>query len=444
MAQTLTLFDARSQLKDLDARHGEYQDSMVAEFERRLDVIVENAATQVFDALSKQLAIDKDKGTVAGSLANRGKLADVDALFEKAMKDAGYDKLTLAFVSQFPGQLPLLNKTLATISRAMGSAISAGAALSPADLEQLANSQRLTLESLRSTVAEVARLAKQRALAKYNGLRPSQLERLLEKTFENTSGQARTLAATGMAIWYRQATALALKKVEKETPLEYSYDGPDDRLTRDFCHTLKRDQANGKTWTKKQIDAMDNGQLPNVFESGGGFNCRHQWRVALTEDHKTAVDRNTRIAAGGLLTPGEVVKFTRQSVIKGTYSHRTATAEAAAKLRSNGIDFGFAPANAPFGAGFYASTPGASRAASVDVAFNLQRPLAGSWSEVKDKVAAIAEPFASDTAKVRAMEIRRALMAQGYDGIVATRPNGQRLIIAIKKGSAALVEPYTR
>lgn len=442
MAKTLTLVDARSQLKDLDTRHGEYQDSMVAEFEQRLDAIIEKAASIIFDNLAEELDLDKNKGTITATLANRGRMADVDAMFQKAMKDAGYDRLALAFVNQFPGQLPLLNKTLATISRAMGGSISAGAALSPADLEQLANSQRLTLESLRSTVAEVARLAKQRALAKYNGLRPSQLERLLEKTFNNTTGQARTLAATGMAVWYRQATALALKKVEKETPLEYAYDGPDDRLTRDFCHTLKRDQAQGKTWTKKQIDAMDNGQLPNVFESGGGFNCRHQWRVALTEDHKAAVDRNTRVAAGGLLTRDEVVKFTRQSVIKGTYQHRTATAAAADTLRSNGIDFGFAPPNAPFGAGFYASSAGSN--SGVDVAFNLQRPLAGSWSEVKDKVGAIAEQFAGDTAKVRAMEIRRALIAQGFDGIVATRPNGQRLIIAIKKGSAALVEPASQ
>ncbi len=440
MSKTLTLVDARSQLAELDKRHGEYQDSLIADFEERLDVIIEKAASIIFDKLAQELKLDSKTGAIEGTAANRGRLADVDAMFQKAMKEAGYDRLALAFVNQFPGQLPLLNKTLATISRAMGGAISAGATLSPADLDALANSQRLTLESLRQTVAEVARLAKQRALARYNGLRPSQLERILEKTFNNTSGQARTLAATGMAVWYRQATALALKKVEKETPLLYAYDGPDDRLTRDFCHGLKRDQAQGKTWSKKQIDAMDNGQLPNVFESGGGFNCRHQWRVALTEDHKAAVDRSTRIAAGGLLARDEVTAFTRSSVIKGTYSHRTATPAAADALRSNGIDFAFAPPNAPFGAGFYASTSSGS-GSGVDVAFNLHRPLAGSWSEVKDKVAAIAEQFSGDTAKVRAMEIRNALIKQGYDGIVATRPNGQRLIVAIKKGSAALVAP---
>lgn len=443
MPKTLTISAARSDLKDFDQAHGEYQGSMIAEFEKRLDAMIAKASDSVFAQLERKL-VPNDDGRLTG-LKNKGYLADVDDLFRAAMKDAGYDRLAAAFVAQFPEQLPLLTRTLAVISKAMGANFSAGAVLSTADLEQLANGQRLTLESLRQTVTEVAQLAKQRALVKYNGLRPSQLERILEKTFHQTVGQASTLASTGIAVWYRQATALALKKIEKETPLEYTYDGPDDSLTRDFCHTLKRDQARGITWTRKQIDAMDNGQLPNVMESGGGFNCRHQWRVALTEDHKASYERNSRVAAGGLLKPQEVTSFTRSSVIKGTYAHRTATAAAADTLRANGIDYSFAPPNAPFGAGFYASTPAQSRVGgAVDVAFNLHRPLAGSWDEVKAHVADIAKQFSEDTAKVRAMEIRRALVAQGYDGIVATRPNGKRLIVAIKKGSAALVEPGDR
>lgn len=437
MVKTPALTEARERLVKLDQAHGEYQDSMIAEFEKRLDVIIEKASASVLDAIEEDLVVN-DKGVLSG-LANRRWLGNVDTMFRRAMKEEGYDRLAAAFVQQFPGQLPLLTKTLAHLSKALGTNFAAGKLLNPSDIEQLANQQRQTLESLRQTVAEVGVLAKQRALAKYNGLRPSQLQRILEKTFEISSGRARTLAATGMSIWYRQATALSLAKIEKETPLSYTYDGPNDSLTRPFCESLKLAMGQGKTWTRQEIDAMTNGQLPNVFESCGGFNCRHQWRIALTEDSHSDFKRNAKLAGGGLLTPGEVPAFTRQSVIKGTYAHKTI---APAKLLSTGIKYDFVPPNAPFGAGFYATSMSGDSGGTVQVAFNVARPLAGSWDDVKAKVSAISGDLDSGLGpQARARELRRALLREGYDGIVATRANGQRMVVGLKKGSAAMIEP---
>lgn len=441
MVKTPALIEARERLVKLDQAHGEYQDSVIAEFEKRLDAIIEKASASVLDSLSEDL-VQTETGRIAGGLANRRWLGNVDTMFRRAMKDEGFDRLAAAFVQQFPGQLPLLTKTLAHLSKALGTNFAAGKLLNPSDIEQLANQQRQTLESLRQTVAEVGVLAKQRALAQYNGLRPSQLERLLEKTFEISSGRARTLAATGMSIWYRQATALSLAKIEKETPLAYTYDGPNDSLTRPFCEAIKLAMGQGRTWKRQEIDAMTNGQLPNVFESCGGFNCRHQWRIALTEDSHADFRRNAKLAGGGLLTPAEVPAFTRESVIKGTYTHRTANTDAALNLARTGIKYDFVPPNAPFGAGFYASSTGVDTGGAVQVAFNIARPLAGSFDDVKAKVAAIASELDAGLGpQARARELRRALLRAGYDGIVATRRNDQRMVVALKKGSAALIDP---
>jgi hypothetical protein len=46
---------------------------------------------------------------------------------------------------------------------------------------------------------------------------------------------------------------------------------------RPFCH-----QHLGKVFTRDEIDALDNKQLPNPFLTGGGYNCRHQF-IAVSQ-----------------------------------------------------------------------------------------------------------------------------------------------------------------
>jgi hypothetical protein len=52
----------------------------------------------------------------------------------------------------------------------------------------------------------------------------------------------------------------------------YAYVGPVDGIIRPFCLAHV-----GRVYTKAEIDALDNDQLPNAFLTGGGYNCRHLW-----------------------------------------------------------------------------------------------------------------------------------------------------------------------
>jgi hypothetical protein len=52
----------------------------------------------------------------------------------------------------------------------------------------------------------------------------------------------------------------------------YWYAGPTDALVRPFCRLHV-----GKVYTREEIDALDNGQLGEVFLTAGGYNCRHLW-----------------------------------------------------------------------------------------------------------------------------------------------------------------------
>ena len=71
-----------------------------------------------------------------------------------------------------------------------------------------------------------------------------------------------------MSVYGRQVEAI--KSTGKPDEL-FAYMGPTDSKVRPFC--LKH---LGKVYTRAELEAMDNGQLPNPFLTGGGYNCRHQ------------------------------------------------------------------------------------------------------------------------------------------------------------------------
>jgi hypothetical protein len=61
-----------------------------------------------------------------------------------------------------------------------------------------------------------------------------------------------------------------------------------DALVRPFCR-----EHLGRVYTRDEIAELDNGQLPNVLLTGGGYNCRHVWTEisafsALAALHGTA------------------------------------------------------------------------------------------------------------------------------------------------------------
>lgn len=91
----------------------------------------------------------------------------------------------------------------------------------------------------------------------------------LADTLDTELSTARTLYDTAVNVFSRQLEAM---KATGEPDEVFAYVGPRDDKTREFC-----DDIVGKVYMRTDIDAMDNGQLPDVFLTGGGYNCRHQW-----------------------------------------------------------------------------------------------------------------------------------------------------------------------
>lgn len=111
----------------------------------------------------------------------------------------------------------------------------------------------------------------------FNSRTPAAILRDLGDVLDSSDADIRTLYDTSVSIYGRQVEAIAAGDDPTAT---FAYMGPIDNVTRDWC--LARV---GKVFTHAEIDAMDNGQLDNVFLTGGGYNCRHVWmEVAKTSE----------------------------------------------------------------------------------------------------------------------------------------------------------------
>jgi hypothetical protein len=86
---------------------------------------------------------------------------------------------------------------------------------------------------------------------------------------DRTESQIRTLYDTSVSVYGRAVEAVQAGD-DPDTP--FAYMGPVDSVTRPFCL-----QHVGKVYTRAQIDELDNGQLGDVFLTGGGYGCRHQF-----------------------------------------------------------------------------------------------------------------------------------------------------------------------
>ena len=96
------------------------------------------------------------------------------------------------------------------------------------------------------------------------------VDRILTDLYDEidaSEAQIGTLYDTSVSIFGRQVEALQAGE-DPDTPFLYA--GPADQKTRPFCRFRV-----GKVFTRAAIDNMDNGQIDNVFLTGGGYNCRH-------------------------------------------------------------------------------------------------------------------------------------------------------------------------
>jgi hypothetical protein len=263
------------------ARHYRQIEAITAGFEKDLAVVLTRAQASLFAKLRDRLILD-ESGIVKRTASNAKVLQKIVVMFLNAMTEQGYARLVQGFVGEFDGQLKIFDEILQSISRSF----KVRAEFTKKDLDFFGGLKVQIGTVLEDVVELVGMKARFQALFSIGGVSFSNLTVALAEKLGTTVGEARSLAATSISTFYRTVASQGYQKIEDEgVPVLYTYHGPpsSDVLTRPFCKKLMVAAEKGKTWSREEIETMDNGQLPNTFETGGGYNCRHQWLIALDE-----------------------------------------------------------------------------------------------------------------------------------------------------------------
>jgi hypothetical protein len=252
-------------------------DQIVARFLDDLETVVTRAQSVLQNKLLTLLKFD-EKHAILRTPTNQRILRRLPVLWQTALDDSGLASVIQRYLDAFPSQVP----AFLDILHAMNSL-----ATTPYPIPTFNQSDYAYFNSLRlSAGADLSALVENAAAGvltrtafSLGALKYSELITHIQKATDASVGRSETIADTSISMFYSAVAARGYEKIQAETDgqLRFRYAGPEDRLVRPFCENLLQKNL---TYTKEQINRMDNRQIPNVFISKGGWNCRHQFLLS--------------------------------------------------------------------------------------------------------------------------------------------------------------------
>jgi hypothetical protein len=256
----------------------QYINDLTGALKKDLDSVFQQVLVRVAGQMQRQIDFAAGPTTV-----NRRELRKIATQIDKMSKAMGVPKILDEFAAGFEGTLPYFDQILSSMGQSMKSPLVAK--LTEKDLLVLEGIKEGSKQSVEAALDVMIAQAKRNMLLRVAALDFEDTVESIRKTFGRGVAEAETLAATGLTMYTRTNAEQNFKRIEKEflgEDFRYRFEGPDDKLTRPFCdHLLDRTKKTGLT--RAEIDKLDNGQLPNVFVTGGGYNCRHQWILDIRQ-----------------------------------------------------------------------------------------------------------------------------------------------------------------
>lgn len=258
---------------------------------------------RVLAALERELLgmVQDVRAGKRSALAKVGRLLMLRKEIKAALDTSGYSSLvTRAAIDVVDGMAGIAARSkIAQAGARLGQ-------ISPARLKTLAALFREDLLGIGQQMAhQVWRSA---VLALYTNRPAPEIVGQLAKAIEKSRAQAQTLFDTQVSVIGREIVA-----AEETTPDQaFLYVGPSDGVVREWCL-----EHLGLVLTKPKIEALDNGQLPNPFITGGGYNCRHSWLAVSDPDLLALADTGQR-------APGYAEMVSNARAAKAYLKHRKA------------------------------------------------------------------------------------------------------------------------
>lgn len=260
--------DERARLEALGRRYADIGGRVSSTFARELQAILKASEREL-----AQLVLDAAAGDTSAAFKAQRAIAlrqQVRAVLESEGYDAMVATSTQAAAESLVSAARTVRKAETFLPGAGADGIEALRRLMSADL--LAQGDQAATAIWRAMSQQV-----------FTTKSTKDIVRELARTLDRSEGQIRSLFDTQVSIFARQVESVATGDLGPDQP--YLYVGPMDNDTRDFCR-----KRVGKVFTRRQIDRMDNGQLPNVLLTGGGFQCRHTWIAVESEGLKNEAE----------------------------------------------------------------------------------------------------------------------------------------------------------
>jgi hypothetical protein len=283
-----------SRLPTLIASHADDIEAVAAKLEKDLESLLTQAGEYLRQQLSDTLRTTV-AGTVAATSGNLKVLSNLDSMVWKYLQENGYPKIIQEYQDSFNGQYVAFENVLKAINEELSWPLPTPS-IDPKGL-QLKAAQIQQAALIDSVVEQSLSRAKRTSLEQIGAVNAKQLAEAIQSQLHKSVAQAQAIADTGLSSFYRAITDKGYQIIEDDLPemkIRYVYEGPLDVLTRPFCTKLQRQSNSGKSWTRQQINAMDNGQLPNVWLTAGGYRCRHQWIIDTTDLKSQQGDKPVR------------------------------------------------------------------------------------------------------------------------------------------------------
>lgn len=215
-------------------------------------------------------------GVIVHSYDNAVQLSNAASVISAALDSTRYKPTLLAATTLFPDQVDSLLNLYDEMRRLSvgGFMLPEDVSLSDLDVESLANRAAGAYAALDMVTKKVTQEVAKMVNASL-GTESSHLSQGVSEGMRKMSSVVPIFKDQVMT-FFRFASSLIYSKIESTgLKLRYSYVGDVGEHTRSFCK-----KRVGLVFSRREIAAMRNGQLPNALMTGGGHGCEHWWSIA--------------------------------------------------------------------------------------------------------------------------------------------------------------------
>lgn len=255
-----------NKLKNLNAKKINSQDTVINQAQKEFL----QATNRIDRQLAALIGTFKQQGSVpANKEALLARLVTQKRELRKVMVESGYFEVAERFIGGY-------EKTFGFMKEQFGE-LGIPLQFTEFDLAAFTQLQEIKLQSFAKLADDAVDAISTSIHQSVIGSTP--VNRIVENVSQTLDATMKrhteTIVNTSLGEFDRTVNGLKAADAGIET---FIYVGPNDRATRDFCNGVLSDQDSGKGFfTREEISLMINGQGLDVFTSGGGWNCRHEW-----------------------------------------------------------------------------------------------------------------------------------------------------------------------